>query len=173
MVQSKVRTHTRQVSNWFETLSLAKTLGVSRVGASDLFDVNITLNDGARFPLADLGYGFSQILPVLTQLSFAPDRSTLLFEQPELHLHILAVRPLAAVFIDAVNKKQVHIVAETHSRELFGQFLREMREGRLDPEKFVAYRVIRESGCSRITPIEIDLDTFDVYEEWEKGLTYE
>jgi AAA domain, putative AbiEii toxin, Type IV TA system/AAA ATPase domain len=158
MMQSKVRKHTKQVSLWFDTLGLAKTLGVARVGNSDLFDVNITLNDDSKFPLADLGYGFSQILPVLTQLSFAPDESTLLFEQPELHLHVLAVRPLAAVFIDAIKKKKVHIIAETHSRELFGQFLKEMREGALNPKDFIAYRVIREGGCSKITQIEIDLE---------------
>ena len=76
---------------------------------------------------ADLGYGFSQILPVLTQLSFAPEAATLLFEQPELHLHSLAVRPLAPVFIDAVKKKNLHVVVETHSPELFGQFIVEMR----------------------------------------------
>ncbi len=64
MVQSKGRIHARQVSTWFDMLGIAKTLGVSRVGSSDLFDVNITLQDGAKFPLADLGYGFSQILPV-------------------------------------------------------------------------------------------------------------
>ena len=171
MMQSKVRKHTKQVSLWFDTLGLAKTLGVARVGNSDLFDVNITLNDDSKFPLADLGYGFSQILPVLTQLSFAPDESTLLFEQLELHLHVLAVRPLAAVFIDAIKKKKIHIIAETHSRELFGQFLREMREGALNPADFIAYRVIRRDGCSRITPIEIDLSSFDVYEAWEQGLT--
>jgi len=131
------------------------------------------LQDGAKFPLADLGYGFSQILPVLTQLSFAPTESTLLFEQPELHLHVLAVRRLAGVFIDAVEKKKLHVIVETHSREMFGQFLREMREGHLDPAKFVAYRVLREGGCSKITPIEIDLATFDVYEQWERGLTQE
>jgi putative AbiEii toxin of type IV toxin-antitoxin system/AAA ATPase-like protein len=173
MMLSKSRKNTKQVSTWFDSLGLAKNLGVSRVGNSDLFDVNITLKDGDKYPLADLGYGFSQILPVLTQLSFAPDRSTLLFEQPELHLHTLAVKPLAAVFIDAVKKKNLHIVAETHSRELFTQFLVEMRASNLDPNNFVAYRVVREGGYSNITKIEIDLSTFDVYEMWEKGLTTE
>jgi len=110
---------------------------------------------------------------LLTQLSFAPDESTLLFEQPELHLHVLAVRRLAGVFIDAAKKKKLHLVVETHSREMFGQFVREMREGHLDLGDFIAYRVIREGGCSRITPIDIDPATFDVYEQWERGLTQE
>lgn len=171
MVQTKTRNHTKRISGWFELMGLAKSLGVTRVGSSDLFDVNITLNDGKKFPLADLGYGFSQILPVLAQLSFAPESSTLLFEQPKLHLHTLAVRPLAKVFIEAHNATKSHIIAETHSREMFGSFLTEMREGNLDPSKFVAYKVVKDNGSTKVTRINIDLDTFDVYEEWEKGLT--
>lgn len=151
-------------------MGLANSLGVSRVGSSDLFDVNITLRDGKKFPLADLGYGLSQILPVLTQLSFCPETSTLLFEQPELHLHPLAARGLAPVFIDAVKRKKLHIVAETHAPEFFGQFVRELRANNFRREDFIAYLVKREGGCSKITEIEID-ETFDIYSPWRAGLS--
>ena len=170
MVRFASRPHSKQVSAWFQMLGLANSLGVSRIGSSDLFDVNITLMDGKRFPLADLGYGLSQILPVLTQLSFCLDGSTLLFEQPELHLHPLAARALAPVFMDAVTKKHVHIVAETHAPEFFGQFIREMRAGKFRREDFIAYQVIRQGGCSKITEIEID-ENFDIYSPWRKGLS--
>jgi hypothetical protein len=170
MVRSASRPHTKQVSQWFQMMGLAHSLGVSRVGSSDLFDVNITLRDGKKFPLADLGYGLSQILPVLTQLSFCLETSTLLFEQPELHLHPLAARALAPVFIDAVKRKKLHIVAETHAPEFFGQFVREMRANNLQREDFIAYLVKREGGCSKITEIEID-ENFDIYSPWRAGLS--
>lgn len=86
-VQSRTRAHFKQIASWLAALGLAKSLEVSRVARSDLFDITMTLDDGATFPIADLGYGLSQVLPVLTQCSFAPKHSTLLFEQPELHLH--------------------------------------------------------------------------------------
>jgi predicted ATPase len=76
-------------------MELAKHLDVNRVGNSDLFEINITLSDEKNFPLADLGYGLSQVLPVLTQCSFAPESSTLLFEQPELHLHPKSAKNLS------------------------------------------------------------------------------
>jgi predicted ATPase len=170
MVRSASRPHAKQVSAWFQMLGLANSLGVSRIGSSDLFDVNITLKDGKRFPLADLGYGLSQVLPVLTQLSFCPDSSTLLFEQPELHLHPLAARALAPVFIDAVTKKHVHILAETHAPEFFGQFIREMRAGNFRREDFIAYQVTRQGGCSHIAEIEVD-ENFDIYSPWRTGLS--
>lgn len=104
-VQTKARTHIKEVSEWMAELGLAKKVEVSRVGNSDLFDVQVTLNDDATLPIADLGYGMSQILPVLVQCSFAPKGSTLLFEQPELHLHHSAARKLASVLIKVAKKK--------------------------------------------------------------------
>jgi AAA domain, putative AbiEii toxin, Type IV TA system len=170
-IQSRTRPHLRQIAGWLAKLGLAKALDVTRVGSSDLFDVSLTLADEHRFPIADLGYGLSQVLPVLTQCSFAPKGATLLFEQPELHLHSLAARPLAKVFIETAQTKNVNILAETHSPELFGQFVRELRDKALKMDEFIAYRVSREDGRSVVKAIEIEPDTFDVYERWEQGLS--
>jgi predicted ATPase len=170
-MQSQSRLHINQIARWMDLLGVGKKLDVSRIASSHLFDVNVTLPDGSAFPLADLGYGLSQVLPVLTQCSFASEGSVLLFEQPELHLHSLAVRPLASVFIDAVKKKNLTIVAETHSLELVGQFQRELRAGNLKLDDFVVYRVSRKDGCTHVKPIEIDANDYDIYERWEAGLS--
>jgi hypothetical protein len=170
-IQSRNRPHLHQIATWLSKLELAKALDVSRVGSSDLFDVSLTLNDNHKFPIADLGYGLSQVLPVLTQCSFAPKGATLLFEQPELHLHSLAARPLAKAFIETAKTKNAHILAETHSPDLFGQFINEMREGSLKMEDFIAYRVSRKDGRSILKRIEIEPETFDVYERWENGIS--
>lgn len=149
------RIHHVQLSTWLETLGLAKKLKVKRVGTSDLFDLTITLPDDDSLPIADLGYGLSQILPVLVQCSFAKKGSTLLFEQPELHLHPGAARNLATVFTNVISEKKVHIIAETHSRELFLQVFEEVRQGRISRNDVVAYDVHRENGCSHYKKIEI------------------
>jgi predicted ATPase len=167
-VQSKSRAHIRQVAEWLAMMNLGSKVDVSRVATSDLFDVSVRLPDGADFPIADLGYGLSQVLPVLTQLSFAPQGATLLFEQPELHLHPLAQRPLAKVFVDAIRKRGVHIVAETHSPWLFGQFQREIREQRLQISELALFRVKRCDGKTNIEEIPID-GNGEIYHEWKNG----
>jgi predicted ATPase len=149
-------------------MKLGSKLDISRVAASDLFDVTIQLPDGKDFAIADLGYGLSQVLPVLTQLCFVPTGGTLLFEQPELHLHPLAQRPLASVFVDAIHKKRIHIVAETHSPWLFGQFQRELREGNLATNEIALYRVRRIDGETRIEAIEVDAKG-EIYHDWKSG----
>ena len=155
-VQSKSRPHTNQIAGWLSMMGLGSKVGISRVATSDLFDVSVQLPDGSDFPIADLGYGLSQVLPVLAQLSFAPQGATLLFEQPELHLHPLAQRPLASVFIDAVRKRGVHIVAETHSPQMITQFHREVRDGKLTPDEIALYRVTRRDGKSHIERMYVD-----------------
>jgi len=120
------------------TLGLAKSIDVSRVGGSDLFDVSLTLEDNAKFAVADLGYGISQVLPVLAQCSFAPKGATLLFEQPELHLHPGAAKGLGSIFVEVAKKNSIKIVAETHSRELFCQILDEVRAKKISLSEIVA-----------------------------------
>lgn len=166
------RPHIKQVAKWLAKLGLAKNVKISRVGKSDLVDLQLGLADGESFPIADLGYGLSQILPVLTQCSFAQPHSTLLFEQPEIHLHTKSSRELASVFIDTVKVKKSNVVLETHSPDLVKQFMRELKEGNLPPDQFVLYKVNRDGMETCIHEVEIDAENdFDVYENWEKGIS--
>jgi len=171
-VQSKTRSHIKEISGWMATLGLAKAVDVSRVGKSDLFSLDVTLKDGVSLPIADLGYGVSQILPVLVQCSFALKGSTLLFEQPELHLHPAAAERLATVFSQVAKQKNLRIVAETHSRELFIQVLREIKAGKISLDDVAAYEVSRADGQSVFKRIEIleEDGHFEIYDPWDHGI---
>ena len=162
-----------QISEWIGRMGLGKKIEVVPVAKTDLFDVSLTLNDGARISIPDLGYGISQVLPVLVQCSFAPKGSTLLFEQPELHLHEGAARQLASVFVDVVRAKGVHILAETHSPHLFVELIRQVKSGRLSPNEVVLYDVVRRDGKSEFRKVDItkDADGYcEVDHPWAKGL---
>jgi len=173
-VQSKSRAHMKQISAWLNTIKLAKGIEVSRVGKSDLFGVDATLEDGDTLPIADLGYGVSQVLPVLAQCSFAPKGATLLFEQPELHLHPAAAQRLASVLVNAAMTKNLRIVAETHSKELFFQLFEELKAGNLAMTDIAAYEVSRKNGKSEFKRIRIEAENghFTVYDPWQKGICH-
>ncbi len=162
-----------QVSEWINRLGLGKKLQIQPVAKTDLVDVSITLNDGTQLPLPDLGYGVSQVLPVLVQCAFAPSDSTLLFEQPELHLHESASIQLASVFVDIIREKSVHIVVETHSRHLFLEIMRQVNVGRLSPEDVILYDVSRRDGKSTFRAVEIIKDhdgRCEADHPWSQGL---
>lgn len=172
-VQTKNRTHLKQISEWLQRMGLATSVDVSRVGNSDLFDVSATLADGANLPIADLGYGMSQVLPVLAQCSFAPKQATLLFEQPELHLNHSAAKLLSGVFASAAKEKELNIIAETHSKELFFGLLDEIRNGTLHVDDIAIYSVSRVGGSSQFKRINVELDENgqpEVTDPWDTNL---
>lgn len=170
-IQSTSRPHISVIAGWLAHMKLAKGIDVSRIGSSDLFKVKLTLSDGDKFPIADLGYGLSQVLPVLTQCSFAPKGSTLLFEQPELHVHPLAAKGLVQVFLDTVKTKAANICLETHSPELVKAFFNSVRKGTLDKDDLQVYVVSRRGKKTKLKKVVVD-EYGDNYENWEKDLSF-
>lgn len=85
--------------------------------------------------LIDVGYGVSQVLPVLTEL-LQPDAPQLsLWQQPEVHLHPSAQAALATFFCGlAADGKQ--LIIETHGDYLIDRVRMDVRDGKtgLKPE---------------------------------------
>ena len=91
----------------------------SKVTASRPNDVSIELQVGLSkkyndvlINIADVGFGVSQVLPVLVALLIAEPGQLVYLEQPELHLHPRAQANLAQPLIDAANRG-VKVVVET------------------------------------------------------------
>ena len=163
----------KKISDWIGQMKLGKKIEVAPVAKTDLFDLSVTLDDGAKLSIPDLGYGVSQVLPVLVQCSFAPKQATLLFEQPELHLHEGAARQLASIFVDVIREKSVHILAETHSPHLFVELLRQVKAGNINPDQVILYDVSRRDGKSVFRKVEIEKSAdghCEVDHPWAKGL---
>ena len=55
--------------------------------------------------IADVGFGVSQVLPVLVALIVAEPGQLVYLEQPELHLHPRAQVALARVLADAAKQR--------------------------------------------------------------------
>lgn len=120
------------VSSWF-LKSMNYSLDLKDIG-SGLYNVVVQKNDGIQDNLIDVGYGISQVLPIVTQLEkmklginyrgyrSSREGSLFIIEQPELHLHPGAQAELGNLFVDAVSKKnnenKINILIETHSEHL-------------------------------------------------------
>lgn len=98
---------------------------------------------GEAFNLVDMGFGYSQVLPVLAQVWLGQRRKArssrrrlrfLAIEQPELHLHPMHQAKLADVFAGAVRSaRSLTIVAETHSKALVERLGELVYDGALSP----------------------------------------
>lgn len=95
---------------------------------------------GARVGVPDLGFGMSQVLPVLVNAASLLDPRLkgrfghiIAVEQPELHLHPAMQAELGDVFIEsAMGDRRSTLILETHSEHLILRILRRIRETTAD-----------------------------------------
>ncbi len=80
--------------------------------------------------LIDVGYGVSQVLPIIIELLGSRAPPMFLLQQPEVHLHPSAQAALATLFCQ-VASPQCQLVIETHSDYLLDRVRMEVRDGSL------------------------------------------
>ena len=117
--------------------------------------------------ITDVGFGVSQILPVLVLCYYAPEGSTIILEQPEIHLHPRVQARLADVFIDAVKTRNIQLIVESHSEHLLRRLQRRIAEEALGPEQAALYFCTTDKqGASQLQTL--DLDPFGNITNWPK-----
>lgn len=89
------------------------------------------IGDNNRYNLSDTGFGYSQILPIVTQLWFIASNSkkkwnplryptTIIIEQPELHLHPKLQSKLISAMCSLANRN-FRFIIETHSETIINK----------------------------------------------------
>jgi len=112
---------------------------------------------GAEAMLTDVGFGVSQVLPVVTLLQYVPPGSTVILEQPEIHLHPLAQANLADAIINAAVHRNVQVVLESHSEHLLLRLQRRIAEGEMDAEAVRLFFCSAKADRSQVEPLRLDL----------------
>ncbi|ABI60194.1 AAA family ATPase [Nitrosomonas eutropha] len=106
------------ISYWLARMKVAEKLTIKQLGRSSRYEI-IVHKDGIAANLRDVGIGIPLILPVLTAGYFAPPGSTVILEEPEVHLHPLAQSVLAEFFVRLSRSRHIQFIVETHSEHLF------------------------------------------------------
>ncbi|MEZ4983810.1 MAG: DUF3696 domain-containing protein [Saprospiraceae bacterium] len=106
--------------------------------------------------ITDVGFGVSQILPVITLCYYAPRGSILIIEQPEIHLHPSVQAGLADIFIDAINIRGVQIILESHSEHLLKRLQRRIAEEKFDVNEASLFFCSNNNGESKIENLQLD-----------------
>jgi hypothetical protein len=140
-----------------EASGLFSEVAVHRLGkSSDPFQIMVRSN-GPRRNLIDVGYGVSQILPILVEIATQRDGTTFLIQQPEVHLHPRAQAALATVFARLIKERRCRLVVETHSDYFIDRLRMDIRDAQgLKLQDVSLLYFDREDSGTIIHPIGID-----------------
>ena len=148
----------QHIAYWLKKLGLIHSFGVRPIAPNRKeYEVRVQKNpDSPEVFLTDVGFGVSQLLPVLVLLFYVPEGSTIILEQPEIHLHPAVQAGLADVMLDAIKRRNVQIILESHSEHLLQRLQRRLAEEVLPTDKVKLYFTKFEKAASEITPLELD-----------------
>ena len=112
---------------------------------------------GPRRNVIDVGYGVSQVLPILAELFREDAARTFLLQQPEVHLHPSAQAALGTLFCRLAGEGRQFLV-ETHSDHLIDRIRMDIRDGttKLKPEEVSILYFERGNLDVRIHSLGID-----------------
>ena len=157
------------VAWWLGKLGLAHAFWIEELAEGrQIFEVKVRKSPASAVTLlTDIGFGVSQILPVLVQCFYARAGSTVILEQPDIHLHPSAQAGLADVFIDAWKNRGKQILFESHSEHLLRRLQRRIAEEKVPQDDVALYFCSSNpDGSSSLSRLEVD--KFGNISNWPK-----
>jgi len=148
-----------ETSEWLAKMGLVNTFRVQTLDSNKRFYETKVRIGGVESSLLDVGFGVSQILPVITLLFFAPEGSIILLEQPELHLHPRAQAHLADLLLHVAETRKLQLIVESHSEHLLRRLQRRVAESEYPfaiPGNIKMYFCQSGENGSEIQPVDID-----------------
>jgi len=147
------------IAEWLKKMGLISSFTLNPIAENRKdYEVRVRRSpSSAEVLITDVGFGVSQVLPVLVLCYYVPPGSIILLEQPEIHLHPSVQAALADVFIDVVKERDVQIIVESHSEHLLRRLQRRIAEEKLSPEDTALYFCRMEDGTSQVELLQVDL----------------
>ena len=140
------------VNYWMcDVFKLGKEIRVeTSKGNRYLYTVSLVGVDGTKVPITHVGFGVSQIFPVLIEgLRRVSYNKTIILEQPEIHLHP-RVQSLLFDFIASASKN-ISFLIETHSDHFITRLRRRIAESSSDD-------ILNETNLTFVEPVVGSVD---------------
>lgn len=183
-LRSLTDTERKRFSQWTD-----KHFGFSSFARAVPGHISLTIREADsvdEFNLTDKGFGFSQMLPILTQLwvvsskgrrgrSQVPSRQvylhspltsvpiTFAIEQPELHLHPHLQATIADSFLDSIavgreSGLDIRLIIETHSATIVNRLGHRIANGDIAPED-ICVAIFEKASAD--APTEVRIGQYD------------
>lgn len=125
---------------------------------NDVIHKITVVQDGVDLEITDVGFGISQVIPILVQAFISPPGSITIIEQPEIHLHPKMQAWLIDALIEESLNSEKRFIIETHSEAIIRRIRRRIVESSfsLQDNDVIIYDIQKdETNCSFLKEIEI------------------
>lgn len=162
----RLMTFQEMIAHWLQELGLIHSFEIREIAeGSSFYHARVRANESSpETMLTDVGFGVSQVLPVLVLLYYVPEGSIVLMEQPEIHLHPSVQSGLADVMLAVAGRRNIQIIVESHSEHLLRRFQRRAAEGKADSSDLMLYFVSNHKGVAKLN--DLALNEFGEIQNW-------
>jgi predicted ATPase len=157
------------VSKWLNQCDISSNIEVKSL-TDRHYEIRLSHSrTGESENLADVGFGCSQILPILIAGFNLGKGQIFIVEQSEIHLHPKAQAELGSFFCD-LSKRNIQTFIETHSEHLLLRIQSHIAAGDINPEDVKVYYVFANKETDRKEVEEIKLNKNGTFlTEWPEG----
>ncbi len=155
------------VKEWLDSMHFE---GLSIRKLEELFSLTVDSRSSghAQVNICDIGFGFSQVFPIILEGLRMPKEHTLILEQPEIHLHPKLQMQLSDYFL-AMALSGKRFIIETHSEHMINRLVRRIVEDKSGELKNLVGINFLTSGLegAEVQEVKID-DSFGIV-NWPRG----
>ncbi len=157
------------IAYWLKEMGLIDSFSVDELAEhSNLYKLQVRKERlSPDVLITDVGFGVSQILPALVLLYYVPEKSIVLLEQPEIHLHPAVQSSLADLIINAVETRGIQVIVESHSEHLLRRLQRRVAEEVISSEDVALFFCSTRQGQSQKSDLKLNL--FGHIENWPEN----
>ncbi|MCA0256084.1 MAG: AAA family ATPase [Proteobacteria bacterium] len=155
-----------EISRWLQATGIAEGIKVKYLTERH-FELVVVGKDGSDHNICDVGFGCSQVLPVLVSGIELANRARkerhnlgrpiLVVQEPEIHLHPNAQAALGSFFA-SLSKLDSQVFIETHSDNLVLRVARHVAANDIRASDVRIFYVQDLDGLKKVTPIQISSD---------------
>jgi predicted ATPase len=157
----------KSISSWLSKAQIAESIQIKTINERSFTFLIKNYNTGEIENLADVGYGCSQILPILAAGYNILKGYKMLIEQPELHLHPKAQAEIGTFLYEMYNK-DVQLFIETHSEHLLLRLQCYVAAGLIAPEDINVFYIYANDSKKVCKRLPLGADGY-FQEDWPEG----
>ena len=168
VIQGVANTRLHQVEERMRMFFPGCGIEVQQVPKVNAVTLGLRTSDATDFhrPI-HVGFGLTQVLPIVIAALSAAKEDILLIENPEVHLHP-AGQALMGQFLAEVSSAGVQVIVETHSDHVLNGIRRFVKSGRIQPEH-VAIHFFRPYSTDMAQVVSPQMDASGNIDTWPDG----